>query len=97
MDGHLPAHSVRDNREANRFELLVDDRVIGILDYRDFGDHVVMPHTVIDVSHRGQGWGDVLVRAALDEMRARAKRVIPQCWFVADYIELHPEFETLVV
>lgn len=97
MDEPLPAHSVRDNRGSQSFELVVDDRVIGVLEYREFGDHVVMPHTVIDPAHRGRGWGEVLVKAALEDVRSRGKRVIPQCWFVADYIELHPEFETLVL
>ncbi len=90
-------HSVRDNRDRRRYELVVGDRVIGVLDYRDFGEHVVMPHTEIATDRRGEGWGEILARAALDDMRERGKRVIPQCWFVADFIEMNPEFESLVV
>lgn len=83
--------SVRESPDGSRFELVEDDRVIGVTDVRIDGDVAVMPHTVIDGSRRGQGLGDLLVGAAVTELASRGLRVVPTCWFVADYLERHPD------
>jgi hypothetical protein len=64
---------------------------VGLADYRRDGDVVILPHTEIDAARRGQGLGDVLVRGVLDHVRATGAKVVPACWFVADYVERHPE------
>ncbi len=53
-------------------------------------------HTVIDPAFEGQGMGSRLVKAALDDVRQRGERVVPQCAFVADYIRRHPAYADLV-
>ena len=90
------AHSVRDNAEQHRYELTVDGRMIGIADYHRRDDVVVLPHTVIEARERGQGWGEVLVRAALDDLRRQGLRIVPQCWFVAEFVDLNPEYADLL-
>jgi predicted GNAT family acetyltransferase len=44
----------------------------------------------------GHGHGSTLVRAALDDVRARGLSVIPLCPFVKAYIEKHPEYADLL-
>ena len=87
--------SVRKAEDRGRYELLDGDDLIGIADYRLHGDVVVMPHTVIAPERRGQGLGDVLVQHALDDVRAEGRQVVPACWFVAEFIETHPEYDDL--
>lgn len=87
---------VRNNPDRSRYELVRDGRVIGVADYRPSGDVVVFPHTEIESSLRGHGLGAVLVRGALDDMARQGKTVIPQCWYVADFIDEHPEYAGLV-
>jgi predicted GNAT family acetyltransferase len=82
---------VRRNDDRNRYELVVDGAVVGIADYVLDGDTVIFPHTEIDRAQRGQGFGAVLVRAALDDVRAQGRTVVPACWYVREYIDLHPE------
>jgi predicted GNAT family acetyltransferase len=89
-------HDVRDNPEMRRYELTVNGRMIGIADYFRSGDVMVLPHTVIEPSQRGQGWGEVLVRAALDDISRQGLQIEPQCWFVADFVALNPQYRTLV-
>jgi predicted GNAT family acetyltransferase len=89
-------HEVRHNPERSRYELLIDDRLVGVADYRQAGDRVVLPHTEIDPSMRGRGLGDVLVRATLDDIRTTGRAVVPSCWFVAEFIDTHPEYRDLV-
>jgi predicted GNAT family acetyltransferase len=87
---------VRDNEQQRRYEIVQDGRVIGIADYQVSGDAVVFPHTEIDSSLRGQGFGAVLVRGALDDVRRQGKRVVPQCWYVAQFIDEHPDYADLL-
>ena len=84
--------TVVDVPERGRFELRREDDVLGYADYRSIGDDVVeMPHTVIAPEHRGKGLGDVLVEGAVLQLRERDVGIVPTCWFVAEYLDRHPE------
>ena len=86
---------VRRNDDRSRYELVVDERLIGIADYYVDGDTVVIPHTEITPPLRGQGYGEQLVRGALDDVRSRQAKVRPLCWFVRDFIDANPEYADL--
>jgi predicted GNAT family acetyltransferase len=86
---------VRDEPARSRYELVVDGELIGIADYRIEGDEVIFPHTEIDPAHRGKGLGEVLVRGAMEHVRTTGRTVVPRCWFVVEFLELHPEFADL--
>ncbi|MBW8826193.1 MAG: N-acetyltransferase [Acidobacteria bacterium] len=89
---------VDDNPERSRYELKIDGHVVGVADYqRDGENRLVFPHTEIDGSRRGQGLGAVLVKAALDDVRSQGKQIIARCWYVAEFIDLHPEYRDLLV
>jgi predicted GNAT family acetyltransferase len=45
---------------------------------------------------RGRGLGSELVRAALDDVRRRGATVVPTCWYVAEFIDAHPEYGDLL-
>lgn len=92
------ADGVVDNPARSRFELAHEGRVVAILDYRPTDDErtVLLPHTVVDEDQRGQGLGAILVRSALDQIRDRGQTVIPQCSFVAEFIDTHPEYADVV-
>jgi predicted GNAT family acetyltransferase len=90
------ATEVRHAAEESRYEILLDGRVVGIAEYADRGDVLVFHHTEIDASSRGGGLGEQLVTGALDDVRARGRRIIPTCWFVAEFVELHPNYEDLL-
>ena len=89
------ANEIRNNTERCRYELAIDNEVVGIADYRIVDDVVVLPHTEIQRSRQGQGLGAQLVRFALDDVRAANRRVRPECWYVAEFIAEHPEYADL--
>jgi predicted GNAT family acetyltransferase len=87
---------VTHDEQHQRYELLVDGQPTGVAEYHTVGDTRVFFHTEIDRAQRGRGFGDALVRGALDDTRATGGHVTPQCWFVAQYIDEHPEYGDLV-
>ena len=82
--------------DRSRYVLRMDGVVAGVADYRDRGDALVFHHTEIDRARRGHGLGATLVRGALDDVRARGRTVVPTCWYVAEFVDGHPEFGDLL-
>ena len=88
--------TVKDAPEANRYEIRDGEQLLGHADYLRQGDTVVFTHTEVDQDSGRKGLGSTLVRAALDDVRARGGSVVPQCSFVRGYIEKHDEYADLV-
>jgi hypothetical protein len=86
---------VRNAPERSRYELVDDGQVVAIADYHQDGDALVFPHTVVDPSRRGQGLGEQLIRAAMDDVRTTGHKVVPACWFVAEFLDQHPDYADL--
>ena len=87
---------VRRNDEKSRYELFVDDRLVGFADFRVEGRTVIFPHTEIEADRRGRGLGAILVRGALDDVRSTGRSVLALCWYVARFIDEHPEYNDLL-
>jgi predicted GNAT family acetyltransferase len=87
---------VRDNATRSRYELVDGDRLIGFTEYRPRDGVLVFPHTVILHHQRGAGHATRLVQGALDDVRRKGMLVVPECSFVAEFIEEHPEYADLV-
>ncbi|HEX5096284.1 MAG TPA: GNAT family N-acetyltransferase [Acidimicrobiia bacterium] len=88
--------TVRENVEKQRYEISIEDTRVGFAEYRRDGDVLVFPHTEIDSACRGRGLGAQLVREALDDVRSKGLHVEPRCWFVAQFVDEHPEYRDLV-
>ena len=87
---------VVDVPEERRYELRSGDRLIGFSSYRRRDGAIVFMHTTVDESEAGHGFGSRLAAAALDDARRQGLEVVPQCPFIAGYIERHPEYADLV-
>jgi predicted GNAT family acetyltransferase len=93
LDG--PVRALTIDRTADRFEIRDGDD-LAILTFRVKGSALSILHTEVPSSLRGQGLGEALAEAALDDAGKRGMTVKPYCPFVARYIEQHPEYRTLV-
>ena len=91
----MTADMVRDNRAEQEFELDVDGHR-AVAAYQREGDRIVFTHTHVPKAIEGRGVAGKLIRAALDASRDQGLKVVPQCPFVAGYIERHPEYRDLV-
>jgi predicted GNAT family acetyltransferase len=88
--------TVVDVPEHSRYEIRDGERRLGLAAYRRRGDQVVFTHTEVDSGSGRQGLGSTLVRAALDDVRSTGGNVVPQCSFVAGWIQRHPGYQDLV-
>jgi len=89
--------TVTDSPEDSRYEIRDGDQLLGLAAYQRRGDQVVFTHTEVDSDSEHSGLGSTLVRAALDDVRAKGEKVIPQCPFVKGWIERHPDYADLVL
>lgn len=86
---------VRDNKAEQEFELDVrGHRAVAAYQMED--DRIVFTHTLVPHAIEGKGVGSKLIRAALDSARDQGLKVVPQCPFVAVYIDRHPEYRDLI-
>lgn len=88
--------TVAQNTAQHRYEIRVGGAPAGFAQYLTHDrTHLDFVHTEIDDAYAGQGLAGVLVRSALDDVRAQGKRAIPHCPFVASYIRKHPEYDDI--
>jgi uncharacterized protein len=82
---------VVDNPSESRYEVFADGELAGFVQYRLRHGRITFLHTEIDAGHEGSGLGGRLARAALEDASARGLAVVPQCPFIAAYIQRHPD------
>lgn len=88
-------HPFTDNIGEERYELDLGTDT-ALIEYVREPGVVILTHTFVPKRYEGKGIGSEIVRAALEDIRNRQERVVPQCGFVAAYIYRHPEWEQIV-
>ena len=83
------------DEQAKRFETSVDGHT-GYISYQERDDKLVYDHTIVPQELGGRGVGSALVKHALNYARDNNKKVVPQCSFVASYIDKHSEYQDLL-
>lgn len=81
--------TVRDNREASRYEISVDGQV-AFMEYERRPGMIVLMHTEVPEVLRGRGLGGILAKSVLEAAKAEGVRVIAKCPFVREYMKKHP-------
>lgn len=90
------SHEVTFNDVRERYEITVDGDVAGFADAKVSKDGIrLFDHTVVKPEFRGQGLAGELVGKALDDVREQGQKVVAACWYVADFIEAHPDYADL--
>ena len=78
--------------DASRYTLRSGDTIVAVADYRVNGDVISFNHTYTQPHLRGHGYAGKLVEFAMDDVEANStRRVLPMCWYVAEWFESHPE------
>lgn len=84
--------TIRDNAAEERWELLVDGELAVFSTYHDHGRRRTFLHTETQPGFDGKGLASELVRAELDDARARGLEINPVCPFVRGWLDRHPEY-----
>jgi predicted GNAT family acetyltransferase len=95
--GTPEAAEIADVPQANRYELRLGGRLVGLAAYRRRDGRIAFTHTEVEPACEGRGFGSRLADAALRDAQRQGLAVVPLCPFIAHYIEGHPEYEGLVV
>ncbi len=81
-----------DEPDASRYTLRRGDTLVSVLDYRDDGRTVAMTRAFTIPTFRGKGYAAEIVDRAVARLEAAGDRkVIPVCWYVAQWFDEHPE------
>jgi predicted GNAT family acetyltransferase len=78
--------------DAKRYAMRIDGELVGALDYSILGGAISLTRAFTVPARRGQGLAAQLVEFAVNDIEANTSlKVVPMCWYVADWFELHPE------
>jgi uncharacterized protein len=91
----LQPSDVKDNPAQSRYELDLGGET-AFASYRSAPGVRTIHYTEVPGLRRGRGIGSILVRGALQDIRARGWKVVPRCGFVAAFIRQNPEYQDLV-
>lgn len=93
--GNTQSAGVAHNASKQRFEVDTDGR-LSVLEYRFKNHRLFLTHTEVPAALEGQGLGTKLAHAALEYARQNGLTVVAICPFVKEYVDSHPEYQSLV-
>lgn len=83
------------NTAGHCFELKLEGHRC-VLDYTLRDRVMTVTHTGVPNELGGRGLAAELTKFALNHARTEGWKVVPQCSYVAAYIQKHPEYESLL-
>ena len=86
---------VVDNKEKNRFEAEIDGHQ-AIIEYSVKPNILILKHIEVDKELSGRGVATEMTESVLLEIELRGLKVIPECPFIKNYINKHPEWESIL-
>ena len=78
--------------DANRYVLRHGDDLVAVLDYVKRGGAISFTHTFTSPRLRGNGHAAEVVTFAVDDVEQNTDlRILPMCWYVAEWFDQHPD------
>ena len=94
--GYRPIMPVEHDLVSRRFTVTAAGGT-AVLAYAAAGSGLVeLYSTYVPPADRGRGIAARLVQAAVEYARAEGLRIIPSCWYVAQWMRAHPEHADLL-
>lgn len=88
--------TVTDVPDQDRYEMRDGDVLVGLVEYHLYGDEIAILHTEIGDEFGGHGFGSQLIKAVMDDARAKGRKVLPYCPFTRSWVGKHPDYLDLV-
>jgi predicted GNAT family acetyltransferase len=91
------ATTIAHEPDASRYTMYVDGQLVALADYRINGHSISFNHTYTQPAQRGHGYAGEVVAFAMDDVEKTSdRRVLPMCWYVADWFDAHTERRDLL-
>lgn len=87
--------TVIDRPDSRRYELVLDDGVVGFADYVIDDQVLTVSHVETAPQHRGKNFAARLMRGVVVDARRRSFTIRPVCGYAAAYLRRHPESQDL--
>jgi len=86
-----------DNGQKGRFYLEIEEKIKALMTYSHAGsDKIIIDHTEVDDSLKGQGVGYSLVQAAVNYARDKQIKILPLCPFAAAVFKKKTEYSDVI-
>jgi predicted GNAT family acetyltransferase len=78
--------------DAKRYTLSIDGTLVALADYSINGNSISFHHTYTQPNQRGHGYAGEVVEFAVNDVQSTStRRIVPMCWYVAEWFDKHPE------
>lgn len=95
MEQENASNPIRHNPDLGRFELEIEG-LMCLAEYELGPGRIVFTHTEVPPELGGRGLGNRLAEAGLAHARGEQLQVVPQCSFIARFMQRHPETHDLI-
>ncbi|MCP4439432.1 MAG: N-acetyltransferase [Aureispira sp.] len=85
-----------DNEGQKQYEYHIENHIARV-EYIKAQTQIYLTHTEVPKELGGKGIGSSLVKAVLEDIKAKDLTLVPLCPFVAMYIKNNPEWRELVL
>lgn len=83
--------------DARRYVLRIDGEIIAVADYTISGNSISFHHTYTNPRMRKQGYAAEVVNFAMNDVEANTGyKVLPMCWYVAEWFDKNPDRAALL-
>lgn len=83
--------------DARRYVLSIDGDPVAVLNYAINGNQISFTHTYTKPPYRSRGFAAELVEYAIGDIESNTSyRVVPMCWYVADWFDEHSDRRQLL-
>lgn len=83
--------------DAHRYVLRIDGATVAVATYAINGNQISFHHTFTNPAYRNKGLAAEVVEFAVNDVEKNTTyRVIPMCWYVADWFATHQERRNLL-
>jgi predicted GNAT family acetyltransferase len=86
--------TITDNPGLRRFEGHLAGDLVGYCEYEEREGEMIFPHTETLPHYRGHGYAAQIVAVAIANAEQRGLTIVPECWFVADFLRARESART---
>jgi uncharacterized protein len=91
------AHDLTHEPDAERYVLRIDGQIASIVDYSTNGRTIALTRVFTSPPYRGSGLAAEVMEYTVDDIEANTDlRIVPLCWYAADWFDRHPGRANLV-